>query len=234
MTKQKRILLSVLLGSVLLPATAMSHHYQKTSGYQGLLGWAGSLNGISFNDASYIPYCDQYAQVSVNQAKRRVNQQCANAIPTNTPALKNRWSANQWGHKGWCRSVSAHASRAELTNRENGLKACLNNHTQTKAQIRQNCLANDNLHKKAASGDMNFVKKCLNAGVSVNAREGNQWTPLHSAARNGRINMAKLLISRGALLNARDVNARTPLDQAHAGNYISMQNYLRNMGGIRR
>lgn len=118
--------------------------------------------------------------------------------------------------------------------RENGLKACLSNHAPTPAQIRANCLAGDNIHKKAASGDINFVTKCLNAGVNVNTREGNKWTPLHSAARNGRINMAKLLLNRGASINARDVNNRTPLDQAHAGNYISMQNYLIAMGGIRR
>jgi hypothetical protein len=47
------------------------------------------------------------------------------------------------------------------------LTTCLSNHTPTNAQIRQNCLAGDNIHKKAASGDINFVTKCLNAGVSV-------------------------------------------------------------------
>lgn len=78
------------------------------------------------------------------------------------------------------------------------------------------------------------MKKCLNAGIPVNIRESNNWTPLHSAARNGRINIAQLLLGRGAAINSRDVNNRTPLDQAHARNDVAMQNFLVSRGGVRR
>lgn len=234
MKKHTLILISTLLGGALLPAAVMGHHYQKTPGYQNIVNWAGSLNGIAFTDPRFTPYCNSYAQFAVRQAQQRLSQNCASVIKTPTANLQKRWSTNYWGHKGWCQSVSSHASRAELVTRENRLRSCMMNHAPTPAQIRQNCVANDNIHKKAARGDVNFVRKCLDAGVNVNIREGNRWTPLHSAARNGRINIAQLLMARGASVNARDVNGRTPLDQAIAGHYVAMENYLRSRGGVTR
>ena len=141
---------------------------------------------------------------------------------------------NASSHRNWCRSVSAYASGAESSQRENGIRNCLNGHTHVdpNVQIRKNCKANDNMHKKAARGDISFVRKCLNAGVSPNIQEGNRWTPLHSAARNGRLQIVKLLIRRGAGVNARDVTNRTPRDQAKIGGYIATQNFLKRKGGV--
>ena len=233
--KQRRlIILSTILGGALLPLSIMAHHYTVTPGYHGSLSWSNSLNGVSFNDPRFNAYCTNYSQAAVKQAKRRLTEQCTSAIPTNTPALQNRWSTNQWGHKGWCMSVSSHASRGELIQRENGLRNCMTNHAPSNAQIRQACLANDTMHKKAAAGDYNYVRKCLDAGIHANIREGNNWTPLHSAARNGRLNIAKLLMQRGAQVNARDNTNRTPLDQAVAGGHWGVQNYLTSKGGVTR
>ncbi len=234
MNKPSTLISLVLIGGLLIPMTSSAHSYRQTSGYQSLINWANQLRGVSFNDQRYRAYCNRYAQISVAQANQRISQQCKSAIPTPNKQLKDRWSKNTWGHKGWCLSVSAHASKAESARREGGLRNCLNRHShQTpKALIRKNCLANDNMHKKAARGDIKFVQKCLNAGVNANIREGNQWTPLHSASRNGRIKIAKLLISRGAQVNAREITGRTPMDQAKVGRYITLQNYLKSRGGI--
>ena len=234
MKQKKLIILSAVLGGVLLPFSIMANHYTVTPGYHGSLNWSNSLNGVSFNDPRFNPYCTNYAQTAVKQAQLRLSQQCTSAIPTHTQALKDRWNTNQWGHKGWCMSVSSHASRGELTQRENGLRNCMTNHAPSPAQIRQACLANDTMHKKAAAGDYNYVQNCLNAGVNANIREAQNWTPLHSAARSGRMNVVQLLMQRGANVNARDVTNRTPLDQAIAGSHWAVQNYLTSMGGVTR
>lgn len=232
MNKQKLIIISSLVGGALIPLAVMGNHYMQTQGYQGLVNQANGLNGVSFHDNAYTSYCDQFALVSEKQAKLRLSQSCTSAIPTPTAALKSRWSTNMWGHKGWCRSVSAGASINELKIRETGLKNCMTNHGPSKAD----CLANDNFHKQAARGGVKYVKQCLKAGVDVNSRtrDGTHWTPLHSAARNGQVGIAKVLIANGALVNARDVSNRTPLDQASVGRFVNMQHYLRGLGGVTR
>lgn len=234
MTKQKLLVLTALLGTTLLPLSATANHYQQTADYSELLDWADALKGISFTDPSYAPYCHTYALSSVKQVQQRTNQRCTSAIPANTPNLQGRWNTNRWAHKAWCLGHSAHASKAELIQRENGLKNCLSNHAPTPAQIVKDCLKGGNFHKKAARGDLAYVTKCLNAGVDVNSREQNNWTPLHSAARNGSLSVAKLLINWGAIINARDNTNRTPLDQAIAGQNRSMENYLLSKGGVTR
>jgi len=234
MNKRNTLISLILISGLLIPVTGSAHSYRQTSGYQGLINWANQLRGVSFNDQRYRAYCNRYAQISVAQANQRTSQQCTSAIPTPNKNLKDRWTKSAWSHKGWCLSVSAHASKAESARREGGLRNCLNrhNHQPTKAQVRKQCLANDNMHKKAARGDVKYVRSCLNAGVNANIREGNQWTPLHSASRYGRIKIAKLLISRGAVVNARDVTGRTPMDQAKVGRYNTLQNYLKRRGGF--
>ncbi|MGB0848162.1 MAG: ankyrin repeat domain-containing protein [Thiolinea sp.] len=235
MKKQNMVLKVLLVFGVLAPSLSVAHHYKQTTGYQNLLQWSHSMNGRDYNtDPAFQPYCNEYANVSVRQANQRVHKQCQNAIPLTNDSIKKRWSNNQWGHKGWCLSVSSHASRQELINRENGLKKCLTYHApaNNNAQIRKNCIAGDNIHKQASRGNINYVKSCLDAGVNPNVREGNQWTPLHSAARSGRLVMVKMLLQRGSQVNARDINGRTPLAQAVAGNYPAVQNYLKQWGGI--
>ncbi|PID46649.1 MAG: hypothetical protein CSB47_03105 [Proteobacteria bacterium] len=110
----------------------------------------------------------------------------------------------------------------------------MTNHPPSNAQIRQACLDNYTIHKKAAAGDYNYVNECLNAGVNANIREVSNWTPLHSAARNGHLAIVKLLLQRGAQVNARDMANRTPLNQAIIGNHWAVQNYLINRGGVTR
>ena len=231
MNKKTIVISLLLISGLLIPITGLSHNYRQTSGYQHLLNWANQLRGISFNDHRYTSYCNRYAQISVAQANQRINQQCTQSIPTPNRNLVNRWSRNPGVHRNWCFTVSAHATRAESIRRESGLKNCMNRHDH-RAQTRQACLANDTMHKRAARGDYNYVRKCLDAGVSANIREGNNWTPLHSAARNGRLNIVQLLLQRRAAVNARDVTGRTPMDQAKIGRYRATENYLERKGGV--
>lgn len=235
MNQQKGLIKCLIIIGASMPSIGITHHYQQTTGYHNTVQWSYTLNGRDVrSDPAFQPYCDEYASVSVRQAQQRLRQQCTRAIPLTNDSIKKRWSDNKWGHKGWCLSVSSHASRQELNNRENGLKSCLSYHppVNNNAKIRKDCITGDKIHKQAAGGNISYVTACLNAGVDANVREGNQWTPLHSAARSGRLAMAKLLLSRGAMINARDINGRTPMAQAAAGNYPGVQNYLKSQGGI--
>lgn len=98
----------------------------------------------------------------------------------------------------------------------------------------QNCILNDNLHKAAARGNLNFVSKCLKSGVSANVLERNGWTPLHSAARSGRVKIISLLIRYKANINAVDKTGRTPLDQAIFNNSSNAINLLKGYGAVGR
>lgn len=235
MKKQNRLIKYLTILGVFIPSIGIANGYMETSGYQSVIQQSNSLNGRNFQtDPAFQPYCNEYASVSVRQAQQRTKHQCTHAIPLMNDSIKKRWSTNQWGHKGWCLSVSSHASRQELVNRENDLKRCMSTQApaNNNAQVRQDCISGDKIHKQAAKGNLNYVRACLSAGVSANVQEGNHWTPLHSAAKHGRLMTVKLLIQNGASVNARDINGRTPLSQAIAGNYLGVQNYLESQGGI--
>ena len=231
MKKRNAMISLILVSGLILPVTGSAHSYKQTADYQDIVTWGESLKGVSFHDGRYTPYCIGYAQVAAAQAKQRTSQSCTNAIPTHNPALKNRWSNSSLKHRSWCQSVSAHASQGEAKTREANLKNCMVNHTHVNT-IKRDCEAGHSIHKKAARGDFNYVRNCLNAGVNVNLLEGNNWTPLHSAARHGRLKIAKLLMSWGANVNAKDVNGHTPMDQAAAGGYPDTITYLASEGGV--
>jgi ankyrin repeat protein len=63
-------------------------------------------------------------------------------------------------------------------------------------------------------GDVALVEKLIGSGADVNARDGNQETPLHFAVRDYRPDVVKLLIANGADVEARDVHGNTPLFRA--------------------
>jgi hypothetical protein len=191
------------------------------------------LNQHSYQSEMYDPtinpnftsYCEKYARVANRQAQRRINK-CANHIRFTGGNIRARWGQQYWNHKNWCESVPVHRSGNENRIRENQLKNCLIN-LPVQLTIQQ-CKYNDKFHKAAASGNINFVRRCLDIGLNINLREKNRWTALHSAANNGRLNIVRLLVRQGAHINVRDINNRSPLDLAKIANRRSIVNYLSN------
>jgi hypothetical protein len=70
------------------------------------------------------------------------------------------------------------------------------------------------LHEEAAAGDANAVGLFLAAGVSSDARNEWQSTPLHMAVLNGHEEVASTLIGYGADVNAANEDGNTPLHAA--------------------
>ena len=80
------------------------------------------------------------------------------------------------------------------------------------------------IHHAVATGDIEAVKRHLNAGTDVNEKEKNatiNWrkgtseivfTPLHYAAMYGRLGIVQMLIAKGVDVNANFFDSGTPLD----------------------
>ena len=66
----------------------------------------------------------------------------------------------------------------------------------------------------ATNGDLASVQAYLDAGVNINSRDSNGWTPLHWAASEDYDQIVKLLIDNGAKINVKDDLGDTPLDFA--------------------
>ena len=66
------------------------------------------------------------------------------------------------------------------------------------------------LRKSCQNGDFEDVRRRLAEGENVNAKEGDETTPLHYASTN---KIAELLIKNGAYLNAES-KCGTPLHSA--------------------
>ena len=80
-------------------------------------------------------------------------------------------------------------------------------------------------------GEVAGVKKLLEEGLDVNARDEFAETPLHWAARIGDVRMAELLIKYGGDINARNNAENTPLHVAVAYGNLDMAEFLINHGG---
>lgn len=63
-------------------------------------------------------------------------------------------------------------------------------------------------------------------GADVNARDGQDRTPLMSAARYGSVEISELLIAHGTDVNARDREYRTPLYNAAYNNAVEISELL--------
>nr|XP_043608427.1 acyl-CoA-binding domain-containing protein 1-like [Erigeron canadensis] len=77
-----------------------------------------------------------------------------------------------------------------------------------------NDLKLDAIHDFAREGDMQNLLKCVQAGVSVDAKDSEGRTPLHWAVDRGHIDVAELLLSRNADVNLQDNEGQTPLHYA--------------------
>jgi hypothetical protein len=77
-----------------------------------------------------------------------------------------------------------------------------------------NTAAAISIHDAAWLGNIKAVKQHLAAGVDVNAKNKNGYTPLHGAAQQGHKEIVELLIAKGADVNAKIDRGGTPLDFA--------------------
>jgi len=87
------------------------------------------------------------------------------------------------------------------------------------------------IHEAVAEGNIEAVKRHLNAGTDLDAKNMVGLTPLHYAAANGHKEIAELLIEKGADLNAKDEDGGTPLDVAISFNRTEIADLIRVIGG---
>ena len=76
----------------------------------------------------------------------------------------------------------------------------------------------ERLHRAAADGDLDEVRRLVAAGHPLNAFDELAFTPLHHAATRGHVAIMRVLLAAGAGVDARD-EARigdTPLGAAAA------------------
>jgi len=74
---------------------------------------------------------------------------------------------------------------------------------------------NENLLFRASSkGDVDEVKRLLDRGTNVDAREENGETPLMYAAVEDRTEIVEILLDRGSDINAASLNGETALTKA--------------------
>jgi len=86
------------------------------------------------------------------------------------------------------------------------------------------------LHEAVLEGDLQRVKKLLEQGANVNARNTVGWTPLHLAAEKGYLEVARLLVEKGADVNARDDDGTTPLHFAALWGHLEVARLLVEKG----
>lgn len=82
----------------------------------------------------------------------------------------------------------------------------------------------------AKSGDLAALEQMLDSGVDVNARDGENDTPLIESARRGHADLAKLLLSRGADVEARNDERVTALAAASEKGRIDVVKALLDSG----
>ena len=70
------------------------------------------------------------------------------------------------------------------------------------------------LYEAAEVGDLTEVKRLLERGAEIDARNGDSRTPLHAACYDGHLEVVRLLLSGGAKIGARDNDGETPLHRA--------------------
>ena len=83
------------------------------------------------------------------------------------------------------------------------------------------------IHEAAEKGDLADVKRHLQRGVKVNARDENGSTPLMSAVMCDHLDVVKYLVAKGADVNAKSSNnGTTPLMSAAMRDLLDMVKYL--------
>jgi len=85
---------------------------------------------------------------------------------------------------------------------------------------------NEDLLNAAKRGHLEEVRRLLDKGVDVNARDDWWKTPLHYAADGGHLSVVKLLVEKGADVDAKNKEGKTPLDLAKKSKHWDVVNFL--------
>lgn len=81
------------------------------------------------------------------------------------------------------------------------------------------------------NNNLEGVKKAIDDGAEIKAKDEDSTTLLHLAASLGNIEIVKLLINQGANVNARDINGYTPLRAPAYFGKLDIGNLLIDHGG---
>lgn len=87
-----------------------------------------------------------------------------------------------------------------------------------------------NIHMAAEMGVSRQVKRFLDKGIDINAKNKEGETPLHLAMFYGGKSLVEFLITNGAQVNAKANNGETPLHIAAHGNDVEMITILLKYG----
>lgn len=88
------------------------------------------------------------------------------------------------------------------------------------------------IFEAAENGHLGDVKEHLRRGAAVNARDGQQRTPLFLAAANGHYDVVRYLVNMDGDVNARNRDGASPLAAARAGGYEGVANLLADRGAV--
>lgn len=78
----------------------------------------------------------------------------------------------------------------------------------------------DDLSNACEHGRQDDVERALDAGIDINGRDSEGWTPLRAAAAFDRLQIVNLLLARGADVNRKNKDGTTPLfGAARSGNF---------------
>ena len=84
------------------------------------------------------------------------------------------------------------------------------------------------LHNASRDGDLDEVRRLLEAGADIEARDNEGETPLHDACWNGHLEIARLLLDRGADATAVDNDGETPFGLAIEYDHQEVAELLRH------
>jgi ankyrin repeat protein len=71
-----------------------------------------------------------------------------------------------------------------------------------------------------------MVRLLIEEGAAVNARDGDDLTPMHIASWYGNLEMVKLLVESGADIRASSNDGRTPLSCSNNGDHYDTTSFL--------
>jgi ankyrin repeat protein len=90
------------------------------------------------------------------------------------------------------------------------------------------------LHNSSRDGDLDEVRRLLEAGADIGAKDKYGWTPLQRVCLRGHLEVARLLLDRGADARAVDKYGWTPLHRACWNGYLEVARLLLDRGADAR